>query len=90
MYESYLIHCNKFWEENTSIDREKNNSWYYESNCKWKTRKQQARNRKSSIIYKWKCLLDWCNELWLNYNTIKSRLNYWWSIEKALNTKIKK
>jgi len=79
MWESY-----KEW---LSIDR-KNNDWNYcKSNCKWSTNKEQSRNKRSNIIYKWKCLTDLCDELWLNRKVIYNRILRGWSIEKALYVK---
>lgn len=68
-----------------TIDRE-NNDWdYCKENCSWITRKEQARNRRSNVFYKWKCITDWCRELWLDTNKVWSRINVlWWSIEKSL------
>jgi hypothetical protein len=36
-------------------------------------------------MYKWKCIFQWCEELWLNYSTVRSRINQSkWTIKKAL------
>ena len=51
MYESYLEHVKEFGEMNTSIDRINNDENYCMENCKWSTRKEQARNRKPRISY---------------------------------------
>ena len=91
MYESYLEHCKIYWEKNTTIDRIDNDWHYYKDNCEWSTLQKQARNRRSCRMYKWKCIIEWCEELNLPYSTIRARINrWWWSIEKALNTPIKK
>ena len=78
MYESYLEHCKIYWIKNTTIDRKDNNLNYRKSNCKWGTYGLQARNRKNVFLYKhnWKsmCIKDWCLELWLKYNTVRSKI----------------
>ncbi len=72
------------------IDRIDNNGNYCKDNCHWVTWKENCRNRRSNIFYKWKCLLDVCKERWLLYTTIQTRITYlWWSIEKAIETPIK-
>ena len=90
MYESYLEHCKKFWEKQTTIDRIDNKRWYSKNNCRWATRIIQNVNRRNTIMftYKWetKCLKHWCLDLWLKYKTVHQRINaYNWTIKKALN-----
>lgn len=56
MYESYLDHCNKYWERNTSIDRIDNNWDYCKENCRWATPEVQTLNRSKTrtITVNWK------------------------------------
>lgn len=69
MYESYLEHCEKYWERNTTIDRYPNMCWNYcKKNCRWATYKEQANNRRpyGSLKIKDKKII-W--DIWLNnYN----------------------
>ena len=72
-----------------TIER-KDNDWHYcKKNCKWATNREQARNKRSSrlLTYKWKTktMAEWCEILWLKYQTINTRINtYKWTTEKAL------
>lgn len=84
MYDSYLQHCKDFWEKQTTIDRIDSNWNYNNNNCKWSTITEQNRNTRTKIIYKWKHIEEWIKELWLNNNTVRTRLKRWWTFEKAL------
>lgn len=74
-----------------SIDRIDNNKGYYKENCRWATNKQQSRNKRDNFYITYnneiKTLVEWCEELNLNYKTIYARLKVSkWSVEKAFTT----
>jgi len=77
MYESYLNHCKKHWEKKTTIERINVNWNYCKDNCTWATPTQQARNRTNSLNYKGKNLMEYCEELKINENTLRTNIrNY--------------
>lgn len=49
MLESYNIHCEKYGEDNTSIDRIDVNSNYCKNNCRWATELEQANNKVNTV-----------------------------------------
>lgn len=92
MNKSYLEHCKKYWEKNTTIDRI-DNAWNYcKENCRWATILEQNNNRYciSNIEYEWviySSIADMCRKLWIynNYRNIRNRIrNLWWSISDAI------
>lgn len=72
-----------------TLDRIDNNKGYSKDNCRWATRKEQANNRKSNHLLKYKGktqnITQWAKEIGMDRRTLSSRiLVYNWSVEKAL------
>ena len=94
MYDSYLEHCKKFWERETTIDRIDSKWNYCKENCRWATHLEQSNNLSSNrkVIYKWKeykTLSSLCREIGIGVTTMNQRINkYGRSIEKAIETPV--
>ena len=78
MYESYLSHCQKESEKNTTIDRIDNSKNYCKENCRWATRAMQARNATSNIRVKInnieKTTAEWAEEFGMKKSTVSVRI----------------
>lgn len=76
--------------EGCSIDRIDNSKGYSKENCRWASAKEQARNRKSSVLIefngKTQCITEWAEEIGIAVGTLYQRLHKGWSVEKALTT----
>lgn len=73
-----------------SVERIDNNKPYQPGNCRWATRKEQARNKRNNrmltLAGTTQCVSAWAEETGINRKTILFRLNSGWSVEKALTT----
>ena len=76
------------YEEGLSIDRIDNDKGYFPENCRWSSSKEQSNNRRTNynvvLNGEKKTLSEWCEELQLNYKTVKTRMHRGWTIEEAL------
>ena len=90
MYDSYLKHCEKYWEKETTIDRIDNSKWYSKKNCRWATNREQVINRTVTKLYEWGWKRLSSSEIYekekpnVLYDTFRRRLKKWWSVERSL------
>lgn len=85
------------YKKGLTIERKDVNGNYCPENCIWITRKEQAFNKRGSVLIEYrgevKNLMVWCNELGLKYDAIHNRIKSGWSpkdaFEKPLTSEIK-
>ncbi len=78
-----------------SLDRVNNNKGYFKENCRWATRSEQCRNRRTSRLIKYKgetkTLAFWAEKFNLKSETLRMRIDEGgWTIKKALTTPTRK
>lgn len=90
MYESYLIHREKFGERETTLDRIDPKGNYCKENCRWATQREQSLNRKNTVkvVYNGEKvpLLILCERLDKHYDSVYHKILNGKSLEMALET----
>ena len=71
-----------------TIERRENSKGYTAENCRWATPKEQANNRSNNVLITWQgrtmTMRQWSEELGINYQTLRYRVNHGWSASEAL------
>lgn len=93
-YPSFLLSVGRRPSAGMTLDRVDNNLGYIPGNVKWSTKKEQARNRRSSRVLtlegKSATMAEWVEALSINQGTLSSRINrYGWTVERALSTPVR-
>lgn len=78
-------------QKGQSIERIDNNSGYSRENCKWVTRTEQQRNRRTNLLLTIEgvtmCATDWAEKFSMTPDMVFSRLHLGWSAEEAVGLK---
>jgi hypothetical protein len=72
-----------------SLERIDNNKGYYKENCRWATKIEQARNRRTSKVFshngKEMCLKEWAVFFKIPYHVLFRRIKQGWSFDAAIS-----
>lgn len=68
-----------------TLERKDNNENYTPANCRWASRGEQVRNRRSTRMLTHKgenrCLKDWASIIGISYSTLRHRVNNKWPVD---------
>jgi len=72
-----------------TIDRVDNDGDYEKKNCIWTTPSEQSRNTRANRMIKYRgevrCLMSWAENLGINYDTLRKRIDRGFGITRAFN-----
>lgn len=72
-----------------TLERKENDKGYYKDNCKWASRREQALNKRTNVIVKYKgenrVVSDVCRELGIDKRLPLKRLKRGWSEERIFD-----
>ena len=74
-FEEFHEDMKEWYSDELTIERINNNWNYSKENCRWATRKEQARNRSTNVLYKWKCISQWCEELGISRFKLNKKIS---------------
>lgn len=73
-----------------TLERLDNDTGYCPGNVRWATQKEQSRNKRTNtrieLNGRTQTLIEWSEEIGINYKTLRYRLDQGWSVERALTT----
>lgn len=87
---AFIADTSEGYHRGLQIDRVDNNKGYFKENCRWATRSEQARNKRSNVNLTLNgetlCVAEWSRKLGIKYGTLIDRVYNGWSAERALTT----
>ena len=87
-YENFKADMGPTYRRGLSIERNDNNGNYQPENCRWATRKEQCRNRRSSFFIEYRgerrTVVEWGEILGVRWARIHARIKAGWPVERAM------
>ena len=88
-YEVFLKDMGRKPRKNYTIERIDNNGDYCKENCKWISKSEQNRNKRTSIVFNGEIATEAQKRMGMSRHTIHQRIKNGWSIEKAFITPLR-
>lgn len=92
-YQTFLSDVGRRPAPGYTIERIDNNGNYEPGNVRWATRREQGSNKSNNRRLEWngktQAMSQWAREFGIPYDSLRARLRYGWSMEKALTTPVR-
>lgn len=89
-FEKFLEDMGEKPDKSYTLDRIDNSQNYCKDNCKWSSKIEQSNNTRKNVFIEYNgeklTLAQWSEKLGINKQTLKTRYNQGWSIEKMFST----
>lgn len=87
-YRSFLKDMGRAPSKRHSIERKDPNGNYNKDNCRWGTLKEQAQNKRNTVLIRYanrSCvLMEWARFLDMSYSTLQSRMQHGMTFQQAI------
>ncbi|MFE7111698.1 hypothetical protein ACFU98_29740 [Streptomyces sp. NPDC057575] len=89
-FENFAADMGSEFAPELELDRIDVDGPYAPDNCRWTTRREQQRNKRTNHFVEWRgrrmVVTDWADLLGIKPNTVVHRLRRGWSIDRAFTT----
>lgn len=93
-FKEFLYDMGEMPDDKSCIDRIDTSKGYYRENCRWATYKENNNNMVSNKVLTYNgntmTMSQWAENCGIKYTTFRERLSRGWSLEKTIETKVKK
>lgn len=92
-FEDFLRDMGPTFQKGLTIGRKDSNGNYTKNNCRWETRKEQARNTSRNVMVtafgKTQCISAWAEHFGIDQEVLRRRLLRGWSPDEAMIKPVK-